>query len=302
MFYLILIIVCIINFFLLGNYLYFYIGVGLFFIFSLLISGEEQEIKDTNKKDKKNDDEPLPRYDRYKGMDDTVFNIKNYEDAKKEAIRVLHQFGIRNITYKYGDDEQKINLSLENYDIIPDEDLVMEFSRLADIKTEFETSWQIPKGIAGERQTRVDGIICLLAYANDFAKYVITHSDFVEIWKRERYKKIEMSKFIQNVHADELWNKILNRKKEWIVQFDGLDDEKRYIDFDRFYKIYVEEYENIIRDKFGLSLENPFTFFEKLHIEAGYSTDIHMLSQMEVLKYYSTVKILFPIKKKEQGN
>jgi hypothetical protein len=282
------------------SFLYGFIGsfIGLF-ILSLFFTTEEE-----NTPTKTDFSEPTITDLNY----DTLVNAgdkgnSTYLKAKTEAIKVLHKFNIKKIYKKDKEgNDVVINFFPEDAANIPDEDIIYQYSRLADIRTKFNSDWANPEGNATEsqQQSKIDGYIFMLAYCPSYAKQIIPHDEFINIWKTERLKKIAMTEFIQTHDIEIIWDKLREKFSDYELEINTGTEYNHYVDFEEFFKVFYDVYASYLEEKFGVTVTNPFVLLTDLATYIGYLNEFHMFSDAEMLQLKGKTKVLLPIKNKKQ--
>lgn len=214
-------------------------------------------------------------------------------EAKRKAISVLHKFNIQYINKIIGGEKKPVALSLGQPDAVNDDDIILAFSRLSDENTEFKSDWTFAEGRAGENYaTYIDGIIWCLVFAPEFVHQTVAHKDFINMWKKERERKIEMENIIRQINIKDFEENIMNRSREFILPFNIDGKEEEYVDLETFYQVFKEEYEDYIFKKLRIRFANPFNFYNMLAMNSGYAHDVELLQNTVPLTINNAPKLL----------
>ncbi|BAI81838.1 hypothetical protein DEFDS_P218 (plasmid) [Deferribacter desulfuricans SSM1] len=278
-----------------------YIVSGIFFILPLFLT------TDSDDSEKKSDPSSVDVND----LDfDKIVEISkegesDYIKAKQKAITILHKFGIKKL-YKKDKEGNDIveNLFPEDAERISDEDIIYEFSKLADIRTRFNYDWTYPEGNAAEsrRQSKIDGIIFLLAYCPEYVKHVVSHEEFIEMWKSERLRKIALYEFIKSHDLSTIWDKLKGKFDDYLIEINDGSRSDKFVDFEEFFKVFYDVYASYLKDKFGIEVTNPFQLLQMLATHIGYFNEFQMFGESEMLQIQGKSKVLIPIRNMNKNN
>lgn len=124
-------------------------------------------------------------------------NKNNLLDYRELAELVLQRFGI--------DGMENLN----------DEELLMEFSKFSDDKTEFDTTTSYPSGniTKSEKSTRFEGIFWANRFAPEFVKVVINDNELLALWNRRKDIFIDRARRKKNFNYVDMIKMILKRKE-----------------------------------------------------------------------------------------
>ena len=178
-------------------------------------------------------------------------------EYRKLAEAVLTRFGVKNVQ----------NLT--------DEKLLEEFSKLPHPNTVWDTSVSFPSGniLKSQHLDRVDGIIMSAWFAPDFIKTIISDREFLDIWKRERQKKIENSEnSINTVSSDKILNLLLEIDDEYYSMINKEDKNIKVLNIIKLLEILDQKYREFIKESFDIEvpsfLEILNTFTMSIEIDS----------------------------------
>ena len=178
-------------------------------------------------------------------------------EYRKLAEAVLTRFGVKNVQ----------NLT--------DEKLLEEFSKLPHPNTIWDTSVSFPSGstLKSKPLDRVDGIIMAAWFAPDFVKTVISDREFLDIWKRERQKKIENSEnSINTVSSDKILNLLLEIDDEYYSMINKEDKNIKVLNIIKLLEVLDQKYREFIKESYDISvpsfLEILNTFAMSIEIDS----------------------------------
>lgn len=168
-----------------------------------------------------------------------------------------------------------------------DEEILMEFSKLSDPNAEFDASVSYPSGsiLKCRPTSRIDGIIWANRYCPEFVNVVVSDKEWLNIWNKEKSKKVNNQKFVEEAFTvDKIIEKLLSREKEFLTFSSKNNDTVNKINLTKLIQILIEIYNEEILNGIGVSVPSAL---EVLNIIAdmNYYTDFSDLianSEQEV--------------------
>jgi len=212
---------------------------------------------------------PFFKKKKEKKIEEEVQNKVQDDDYRRLAEAVLTRFGVKNVK----------NLT--------DEKIIEEFSKLPHPNTVWDSSVTFPSGsiLKSTPLDRVDGIIMAAWFAPDFIKTVINDREFLDIWKRERQRKIEnMDKSISSVSSDKILNLLLELGDEYYTVINKEDQNVKVLNMvkllealDKKYREFIKETYNVDVPSF-LEILNTFT----MSIDIDSFADLLALTEQKI--------------------
>jgi hypothetical protein len=219
--------------------------------------------------------------------------------AEKEKVKETDNLNYRNLAELV---LQRFGLS--KVEDLSDEELIMEFSKMSDVGAVFDTSVNYPSGslMKARPTTRVDGIIWANKHCPEFIKVAIPDEDWLGIWRKERLKKVNTEKFVQEAFTtDKLIEKIVFRDKEFSEQKIKNNETVYKINIYELLNVLKEEYDKAIIEGLNATIPSPVDILN-LIAEMNYFNDfsdmiakaeqeIHNNKKISYIEYTETENI-----------
>ena len=211
------------------------------------------------------------RKNKQKEIEDEI-ETSSSKDYRKLAEAVLKRFGVKNV-------EQLTN-----------ERLLEEFSKIPHPNTVLEDSALLPYGsiLKSQPLDRIDGLIMGLWYAPDFIKTIIPDREFIEIWRRERNKKVQQIDNIVSTDTSEKILKIIFDAEEEFYRVMTLDNGTniKIIDLHVLLNIISNTYSNVIKELFNITVPDLIEILNTFVLSLGYDNlmDFIALTEQQIVK------------------
>jgi hypothetical protein len=196
---------------------------------------------------------------------------------RKLAIYVLQRFGLSKI------------------EDLSDEELIMEFSKMSDPAAIFDTSVNYPSGsiLKARATTKVDGIIWANKFCPEFIKVVVSDPEWLDIWRKERQKKVNTEKFVQEAFTtDKLIEKIVFRDKEFSEQKIKNNETIYKINIYSLFNVLKEEYDKAIIEGLNATIPSPIDVLN-LIAEMNYFNDFSDMIAKAEQEIFNNKKISY---------
>lgn len=184
---------------------------------------------------------------------------------------------------------------LSKVEDLSDEELLMEFSKMSDVGAVFDTSVNYPSGslMKARPTTRIDGIIWANKHCPEFVKVVIPDEDWLNIWRKERQKKVNTEKFVQEAFTtDKLIEKIVFRDKEFSEQKIKNNETVYKINIYELLNVLKEEYDKAIIEGLNATIPSPVDILN-LIAEMNYFNDFSDMIAKAEQEIYNNKKISY---------